>query len=104
MAGTMPHSDLLGAGTSGTGELVELSMAGEPSARVLIAIASGRSLRFAVLARPVPKGRPRVGAKRTITPERTRSFEDTVAWAAKEAVMRACWMACRVWCSATTAK
>jgi Holliday junction resolvase RusA-like endonuclease len=40
---------------------------------------------FEVAGEPVPKARPRVGRRGGRTPERTRSWEETVGWAAKQA-------------------
>ena len=40
---------------------------------------------FSLHLRPVPKGRPRLGNGHAYTPERTRVYEQQVAWAYKQA-------------------
>lgn len=43
-------------------------------------------LQFTVPGRPIPKGRPRVGAHGTITPQRTKDYEQQVGYAALQAM------------------
>jgi|SRR5579864_5783124 len=43
-------------------------------------------LTFTVPGKPIPKGRPRVGAHGTITPQRTKAYEADVGYAALAAM------------------